>query len=115
MLKTNCVVALISLQFERRVLLLAWLAPQVGAGGDGGWRQKMAEYDGSRKKFVKEFASGKQRHMRTEINKSWGQWSTAAFWFDGSRPVIQHLSAHSAMFATQMPTMRPVRMTIFKL
>lgn len=43
---------------------------KVGAGGDGGWRQKMAEYDGSRKKFVKEFASGKQRHMRTEINKS---------------------------------------------
>ncbi|CAK0885401.1 unnamed protein product, partial [Prorocentrum cordatum] len=49
-----------SLVFEEKVSLRRrrWLE-----GEDGG-------FGGSRKAFVKEHASGKQRHKRTEINKS---------------------------------------------
>lgn len=39
-------------------------------GGDGGWSTKMAEYSGSKKAFMKEEASGKNRYKRTEINKA---------------------------------------------
>uniref|UniRef100_A0A7S1RZ13 Uncharacterized protein n=1 Tax=Alexandrium catenella TaxID=2925 RepID=A0A7S1RZ13_ALECA len=42
----------------------------IGDGGSGGWSKRLAEFDGSKAKFVKEFASGKDRWKRTEINKS---------------------------------------------
>mmetsp|Transcript_164318 Transcript_164318/g.522581 ORF Transcript_164318/g.522581 Transcript_164318/m.522581 type:complete len:316 (-) Transcript_164318:192-1139(-) len=41
-----------------------------GQGSGGGWSKKLAESGTSKTKFVKEFASGKQRYMRTEINKA---------------------------------------------
>mmetsp|Transcript_102673 Transcript_102673/g.203832 ORF Transcript_102673/g.203832 Transcript_102673/m.203832 type:complete len:317 (-) Transcript_102673:131-1081(-) len=37
---------------------------------DGGWSRKLADFDGSRSKFVREVASGKDRYKRTEINKA---------------------------------------------
>ncbi|CAJ1355656.1 unnamed protein product [Effrenium voratum] len=39
-------------------------------GGDGGWAKKLAEYGGSQRKFVKEFASGKEKWKRSELNKA---------------------------------------------
>mmetsp|Transcript_70623 Transcript_70623/g.218367 ORF Transcript_70623/g.218367 Transcript_70623/m.218367 type:complete len:313 (+) Transcript_70623:116-1054(+) len=42
----------------------------IGDGGTGGWSKKLAEFGGSKKKFVKEFASGKDRYKRTELNKA---------------------------------------------
>lgn len=42
----------------------------IGEGGDGGWAKKMSETGKGKRAFIKEFASGKQRHKRTEINKA---------------------------------------------
>jgi len=42
----------------------------IGDGGDGGWSKKLAQFGGSKSKFVKEFASGKDRWRRTEMNKA---------------------------------------------
>mmetsp|Transcript_69841 Transcript_69841/g.158471 ORF Transcript_69841/g.158471 Transcript_69841/m.158471 type:complete len:315 (+) Transcript_69841:94-1038(+) len=42
----------------------------IGEGSHGGWSKKLAEYSGSKKKFIKEQASGKERYKRTEINKA---------------------------------------------
>ncbi|CAK9003443.1 unnamed protein product [Durusdinium trenchii] len=42
---------------------------KVGDGGDG-WRKKIQEYGGSKNKFIKEFASGKQKYQRTEMAKA---------------------------------------------
>uniref|UniRef100_A0A7S4R5B4 Uncharacterized protein n=2 Tax=Alexandrium monilatum TaxID=311494 RepID=A0A7S4R5B4_9DINO len=42
----------------------------IGDGGSGGWSKKLAEFEGSKKKFIRENASGKDRWKRTEINKA---------------------------------------------
>lgn len=42
----------------------------IGDGASGGWSKKLAEVGGSKKKLIKEFASGKEKWRRTEINKS---------------------------------------------
>jgi hypothetical protein len=42
----------------------------IGEGGDGGWKKKMAEFGGGQRAFIKEFATGKNRHKRAEVNKA---------------------------------------------
>lgn len=42
----------------------------IGEGSGGGWGKKMAEFGSSKGKFIKEFASGKDRYKRSEINKA---------------------------------------------
>eukprot|EP00930_Biecheleria_cincta_P086604 TRINITY_DN75872_c0_g1_i1.p1 TRINITY_DN75872_c0_g1~~TRINITY_DN75872_c0_g1_i1.p1 ORF type:complete len:313 (-),score=85.66 TRINITY_DN75872_c0_g1_i1:26-964(-) len=42
----------------------------IGDGGDGGWSKKLAQFGGSKAKFIKEEASGKDRWRRTEMNKA---------------------------------------------
>merc|ERR1719195_366309 len=41
-----------------------------GDATDGGWNRKLADFDGSRSKFIREVASGKDRYKRGEINKA---------------------------------------------
>mmetsp|Transcript_102050 Transcript_102050/g.263836 ORF Transcript_102050/g.263836 Transcript_102050/m.263836 type:complete len:313 (+) Transcript_102050:147-1085(+) len=41
-----------------------------GEGAAGGWSKKLSEHGGSKKAFIREFARGKDRYKRTEINKS---------------------------------------------
>eukprot|EP00933_Yihiella_yeosuensis_P042453 TRINITY_DN3702_c3_g2_i1.p1 TRINITY_DN3702_c3_g2~~TRINITY_DN3702_c3_g2_i1.p1 ORF type:complete len:313 (+),score=49.02 TRINITY_DN3702_c3_g2_i1:79-1017(+) len=41
-----------------------------GDGGVGGWSKKLSQFGGSKSKFIKEVASGKDRWRRTEINKA---------------------------------------------
>ncbi|CAE7358764.1 unnamed protein product, partial [Symbiodinium sp. CCMP2456] len=41
-----------------------------GEGGDGGWNKKFQEFGGSKVKFVKEFATGKDKYRRGEIKKA---------------------------------------------
>lgn len=42
----------------------------IGQGDSGGWSKKRAEYEGSTKAFIKEFASKENRWKRTEMNKA---------------------------------------------
>jgi len=41
-----------------------------GDATDGGWSRKVADFEGSRSKFIREVASGKDRYKRGEINKA---------------------------------------------
>merc|ERR1712137_1247996 len=42
----------------------------VGDGGGGGWARKLAQFGGSKAKFMKENAGGKDRWKRTEMSKA---------------------------------------------
>lgn len=42
----------------------------VGEGGGGGWKKKLADSGGGKRALIKEFASGKNRYKRTELNKA---------------------------------------------
>merc|ERR1711865_1000236 len=42
----------------------------IGEGGDGGWSKAFSESGKGKRAFIKEFASGKDRHKRGDFNKA---------------------------------------------
>merc|ERR1711920_1121661 len=44
--------------------------PNVTDGGDGGWGRRLAEFEGGKKAFVRQEASGKNKYKRSELNKA---------------------------------------------